>query len=425
MQTGCLKISLTLTIAGIIIIITLISGWLYHDANNFSFFNIPSTPTSAPITIQICIARGSGGMERCAVAQHKALIDAGINSILICRNHTFISDLAKQLQLPIITCSPHRLSMGKFVVMPGVEAALKKIISMFPDNKILAIHCHYKREIFAAKKVTKTIPVVLTQHTPSALAYCVRSTANGIVAVSPEIKAALEKQNKGELANHSTITVIPPFFDDAKFSSVIPPTNRNEFFKNQFNVTLKPCPLLVKIAHLYSNVQHKNHPLLFQAMRELIINRHIPVQVALAGKGPMLVTYKKMADDMGISDYVHFLGSTERTPELLHCADINLLASSEEALGIALIEGGLMKKPTIIAHGTGAADWLIADKQTGFLFEKNNAQSLADTIAYALKHEQEAAACGQRLYEKVVAEFMPTRSAQELITVYQKLAQNS
>lgn len=422
MQTGCLKISLTLTIAGIIIIITLISSWLYHDANNFSFFNMPPTSTTAPIAIQICIARGSGGMERCAVAQHKALIDAGINSILICRNHTFISDLAKQLQLPIITCSPHRLSMGKFVVMPGVEAALKKIISIFPDNKILAIHCHYKREIFAAKKVAKTIPVVLTQHTPSALAYCVRSTADGIVAVSHEIKTALAKQNKGELGNHAAITVIPPFFNDQKFTTMVPPDNCAAWFKKTFNVTLKPCPLLVKIAHLYSNVQHKNHPLLFQAMRELIINRHIPVQVALAGKGPMLVTYKKMVNDMGIGDYVHFLGSTERTPELLHCADINLLASSEEALGIALIEGGLMKKPTIIARGTGAANWLIIDKHTGFLFKNNDAQSLADTIAYALKHEQEAVACGQRLHEKVVAEFLPTRSAQALVAFYRELA---
>ena len=251
--------------------------------------------------------------------------------------------------------------------------------------------------------------------------------------MSQEIKVALNKQNEVDgLKKAPIIKVIPPFFDDERITSFIAPTSqapgvalgkpeRDAFFQNQFGVALKPCPLLVKIAHLYSNVQHKNHPLLFKAMRELIVNRHTPVQVALAGKGPMLATYQKMVCDLGIVDYVHFLGSTELTPAVLHYADINLLASSEEALGIALIEGGLMRKPTIIARGTGAADWLIIDKQTGFLFVNNDVQSFADTIAYVLLHAEEANACGQMLHDKVVAEFLPARSAEALLALYQGL----
>ena len=158
-------------------------------------------------------------------------------------------------------------------------------------------------------------------------------------------------------------------------------------------------------------------------MHELIIKRNIPVQVALVGDGPMMGTYKKMVRKLGIADYVHFLGSTELTPAVLHYADINMLTSSKEAFGIVLLEGGLMRKPTIVARGgCGAADWLIIDKQTGFLFENNDVQSLADTIAYAIAHDDEATACGQRLYEKVMAEFMPSRTAAALLAMYHELA---
>lgn len=429
MRCPSFKISIIFVVAALALAAAGTWWWLYHGAHKLELFNMPAQYSSS-VVIQICMAKGSGGMERCALTQHKSLLAAGAASILVCRNETFISETAKKLGLPLVTCSPNRLSAGRIVFMPGVEAAIQKIIQ---NNKVLAIHCHYKREIFAAKKVAPHVPVVLTQHTPSNLASSVRATANGIVAVSQEIKLALSKQNEADgLKKSATIAVIPPFFDDERITSFIQATSqasgvalgkleRDVFFQTQFGVALKPCPLLVKIAHLYSNVQHKNHPLLFKAMRELIVNRHTPVQVALAGKGPMLATYQTMVRDLGIADYVHFLGSTELTPAVLHYADINLLASSEEALGIALIEGGLMRKPTIIAQGTGAADWLIVDKQTGFLFANNDVQSLADTIAYVLAHAAEAKACGNRLHDKVVDEFLPARSAEALLAFYQGL----
>ena len=157
-------------------------------------------------------------------------------------------------------------------------------------------------------------------------------------------------------------------------------------------------------------------------MHELIYKRHTPVQVVLAGSGPRQDFCKRMVHELNLDSYVHFLGNTDKIAAIMHYADINVLASSKDAFGIALLEGGFMKKPTIIARdGCSAADWLIIDQETGFLFENKNAHDLADTIAFVITHPEQAQAYGQRLYSKVINEFMPNQTAQKILRFYEAL----
>ncbi len=422
------RYTLTFLVSTLAVSLCILSVYFFiYESMHFTLHNIhPTLDTTEqfPIVIQICMSKGSGGMERCALAQHEALLAAGIHSILICRENTFISNKSQHHKLPFVTCASYHLSAGQFVWMPGVKAALQKLITLFGNN-ILAIHCNYKREIFVAKKVTQnlSIPVILTQHTPSKLQANVRRTVAGIISVSNKIAEYLTNLNKEDGIN-GHITAIPPFFDTNRIASFIPSQqNREQYFHDTFNIQLKQCPLLVKVAHLYSNMRHKNHPLLFQAMHELIHERHTRVQVALAGHGPKLDAYKKMVHNLQLDGYVHFLGSTENTSAVFHYADANVLTSSEEAFGITLVEGGLMKKPTIVARSIGAANWLIVNNDTGFLFEQDNASSLADTIAYVIDNQNIAQACGQRLHDKIIADFLPEQSVKKLLAFYEQLQQ--
>ncbi|MBM3886305.1 glycosyltransferase family 4 protein [Candidatus Dependentiae bacterium] len=416
---GFIKIILIITSIVILFYILFYTKKItYVDAHNLDEPLIKNTDT----VISICMAGCSSGMARCALAQHAALSKAGIRSILICTKNTFIAQTAEKLHLPFITCNPFRLSFGKFAWMPGIQAALKNVLQKY-DN-VLAIHCHYKRDVFTAKKLvdTRNIPVVLTHHMPTYLYTSVREEADGVIAVSKSIAEYLMHLNKQDNIK-SPIVAIPPFFDDTRLTSFIPSDeSRETFFKKTFNIELKSCPLLVKVAHLYSNIHHKNHPLLFQAMHDLIYKRNTPVQVALAGTGPRLDLYKKMVHELGLNGYVHFLGNTEQTPTIFHYADINVLASSGDAFPLVLLEGGYMKKPTIIAReGCGAADWLIIDQQTGFLFENKNATDLADKIFYVLTHQDIAQTCGNNLYKKIMKDFQPAKTTQAMVAFYTQL----
>lgn len=411
----------------IFIIILLFCWYLIYTLNHLNFYSLPgSFPSGQKIVVQICLAKEKGGMERCALAQQEALLAAGVTSILVCAQGSFLELAAQQRGLPAISCSPRGISLGHVVWMPGLTKAIQHLYSTY-SGYIIATHCNYKREVFVAKEIETShhIPIVLTQHTPARLPQQARASVDGIVAVSPHIQQILKELNQRD--NVSTpLTIIPPFFDvERLFYFALPKEERTAYFKEKFNISLLSCPLLLKVAHLYRNIHHKNHPLLFEAMHDLIYKKNIEVQAILAGEGPNLKRYKKMVQALGLTKYVHFLGNTENIAALFHYADINLLASTNEAFGITLIEGGLMKKPTIIAQNTGAAHWLISDHETGFLFKTNDSLDLANTIAYVLSHPEIASQCGEHLYKKIVSEFLPARSAQTLLLFYDKLRKNT
>lgn len=172
--------------------------YIYYNTNKLIIYHHDKIPTNtSAVVISICMATCTSGMSRCALAQHKAFINAGIRSILICRDNTFISETAKKQALPIITCNPFRFSIGKFAWMPGIQAALHNLINEYGED-VAAIHCHYKRDVFVAKKIAAAhkIPVVLTHHTPGYLYTSVRKEADGIIAVSKSIAQYLKSLNE-------------------------------------------------------------------------------------------------------------------------------------------------------------------------------------------------------------------------------------
>lgn len=399
---------------------------LFCYVGEASFFNMPNPTTNTPIVIQVLFLEGAAGTERCMLAQNKALLDKGIPSIIICSDNTFISKKAIDMGMPVATCKKTKLGCNYFVAKSTINNVIQKITKEY-SGKILAIHVHEQNDVSLIKKSFPDFALVLTQHLTQKQCYLpttIQQSLDGIIVVGNGMVSELKASNTVDTRMVPTIT-IPPFFDNQKFTNYHSSQNSKDFFSEKFNISLKPFPILLKNANFYNHTAHKNHTLLLQALQELIYKRKCPVQMVLAGSGARFDFYKTMAKDLRIDDYVYFVGQTDHIPELLEYADINLLASNEEAFGIALLEGGLMKKPTIIATGTGAADWLIIDKQTGFLFQNNDLRSFVDTIQYVLSHKQEAAECGQRLYEKVITEFSPTQAVNRLIAFYKKISLNN
>lgn len=406
----------------IFIITSILTSYTYPTVGTISFFNMPTIAEKFPVVIQLSLSPLVGGLERCLLAQNQYLLEQGITSIIICRENTFISQCAKEQKVPVVTCSQTSIGTSTFLAKGTIINAIKQTIAKFPKQQILAIHCNWEDEVLHANRATWNIPIVLTKHIPGEISKDIRQITSGVITVSRDHEKYIKNLNQTDGIQGEVIT-LPPFFDDKKFISYQSSENRKIFFKKNFGIEVKNGPLLVKIARFYgSGREHKNHLLLFEAIQELTFKRNFPIQVALAGDGDNFEIYKKKVQELNLSDYIYFLGHTEKTPQLLEYADINLLASKNEAFGIALLEGGIMKKPTIIAKGTGAADWLIIDKETGFLFENNDMQSLADTIQYALTHKEEAEKYGQKLYEKVIAEFIPRRNIKKLIEFYKTVA---
>jgi glycosyltransferase involved in cell wall biosynthesis len=120
----------------------------------------------------------------------------------------------------------------------------------------------------------------------------------------------------------------------------------------------------------------KDHATLLRAMVK-VSDAH----VVLVGDGDIRLQLKQLADNLGISERVHFLGQRQDIPELIKMADIYVQPSRWEGFGIATLEamaGGL----PIVASNIPGLNQVIGD--AGILFPPGDSDALASAINFLL-----------------------------------------
>jgi glycosyltransferase involved in cell wall biosynthesis len=104
-----------------------------------------------------------------------------------------------------------------------------------------------------------------------------------------------------------------------------------------------------------------------------------PPTVLIIGAGPELTALQGLAEELGISAAVHFLGWCENVEVWLYKARIFVLASKSEGMPIALLEAMACGLPAV-APGTGDIEDLVQDRQSGFITRTGTAEELAARI---------------------------------------------
>ena len=119
-------------------------------------------------------------------------------------------------------------------------------------------------------------------------------------------------------------------------------------------------------------------------------------QIAIAGKGMNRDSLIEMAHELGIAERVTFLGyvDSEDLPLLLNCADAFVMPSWAELQSIATLEAMSCSKP-ILAANARALPELVEHGTNGFLFNPQNADSLAESIQLFLSMPERWEAMGQ------------------------------
>ncbi|MDD9266225.1 glycosyltransferase family 1 protein [Paenibacillus sp. GCM10023248] len=103
------------------------------------------------------------------------------------------------------------------------------------------------------------------------------------------------------------------------------------------------------IGHVGRFNEVKNHRFLIEIFNELhqtLENAHL----VLVGDGPLRKDIESQIDQMGLRDYVHFLGIREDVPEIMGALDLFLFTSLYEGLGNVLIEAQAAGTPCVSAN---------------------------------------------------------------------------
>lgn len=100
--------------------------------------------------------------------------------------------------------------------------------------------------------------------------------------------------------------------------------------------------------------------------------------IIICGQGPLEASLRKLSDDLGVSERVHFLGFRTDIKDLLQMSDIFLFASKREGLPRSTMEAMSAGLPCVVSNIRGNRD--LIDEKGGMLIEPTNYHAYADSI---------------------------------------------
>jgi glycosyltransferase involved in cell wall biosynthesis len=149
-----------------------------------------------------------------------------------------------------------------------------------------------------------------------------------------------------------------------------------------------------------------------------------PFRCTVIGDGEYLPYCKDLAQSLGLSDVVEFLGwrSTEEiTAHLREIAVAVVPSIFPEPFGIVGLEAMMCSKPVVAFDVGGIPDWL-KDGETGYLVPPKDTKSLAEKIDFLVKNPQRAGEMGANGYEFVTSAFSKKKHFDRLLSTFETVA---
>ncbi|MFQ5569662.1 MAG: glycosyltransferase family 4 protein [Rhodothermales bacterium] len=134
----------------------------------------------------------------------------------------------------------------------------------------------------------------------------------------------------------------------------------------------------------------KGQHVLLEALADVPQVHALLIGQALFGEEDYAASLHRLAEALGITGRVHFLGFRDDIPELLHLSDVVLHTSTApEPFGRVVVEGMLAGRPVVATHAGGVLE-IIEDGKTGILVEPGDAHALARALNHLLSSPDEA-----------------------------------
>ena len=222
---------------------------------------------------------------------------------------------------------------------------------------------------------------------PSGYAACVLGKKYHIPVVVTEHATYFERFFKGEykeygnfVLNNAYITTVSKFMLDKiplsnDKKSVLPNLVDTEIFKKKRN-KIKG----LRIVRATALREGKRIDDLFKAVKILIDNNIKDVHITIIGDGFLEKYYKDKCHELGMDDYVDFIGrkTKEEIAEILNKNNMTVITSDMETFCIPVIEALASGMPVVSTKCLGPEEYL--DEKCGKLVEFGNIEKLAQAI---------------------------------------------
>jgi glycosyltransferase involved in cell wall biosynthesis len=117
------------------------------------------------------------------------------------------------------------------------------------------------------------------------------------------------------------------------------------------------------------------------------------------------IDLKNKINEFNLEERVIIIPFQNEITKFWNAIDIAVVPSTEpEPFGMVVIEAMLAKKP-VVASNHGGPTEIVIDKHTGFLFEPNNFESLANALDKLISNKQMRLDYGKHGYQRVLEKF--------------------
>lgn len=143
------------------------------------------------------------------------------------------------------------------------------------------------------------------------------------------------------------------------------------------------------------------------------------------GTGEMKDELSAMADKLGLSDCVRFLGSMSPQDVRKHMERSGvLLFTSDRREGWGAVLNEAMNSCCAVAasHAIGSVPFLIRDNENGCVYESGNTDMLYQKVSYLLQHPEKQAKLGINAYQTIRDEWNAKTAATRLIGLSERLS---
>lgn len=276
-----------------------------------------------------------------------------------------------ELGVPVFSANIHRI-IDVFSIM--------KLRGFINKNKIQIIHCHcghshsfgYVLSLLTNVKVvaTRRVDFVPKGSFINKKKYCSPNITKNI-AISNAIRNILKDYGVPE----ERLEIIPSCIPMKKIG------NKQEARNGLIN-ELKLSEDSVLIGSLAHFAEHKGQTFMIKAA-EKIIQKNNKVHFILGGEGDLKKSIEKEVQEKGLADHFYFLGFREDVDELNLAFDYFIMTSIEEGLCSSIIDA-MMAETTVVATNAGGIPDLVINDKTGYLAQKGDPISIADTVLKAI-----------------------------------------
>ncbi len=172
------------------------------------------------------------------------------------------------------------------------------------------------------------------------------------------------------------------------------------------------------IGNLAALVGHKDQATLLRSAAQ-VLRREPKARFLLIGSGPLERELRNLADELIVSQSVHFVGQVSDPRPWLQAMDLYVQSSWGEGMGSVLLEAMACGVP-IVATTAGGIPEVLEDGRSALLVPPRSPEKLADAVCAALS-DRESAAKRARAAESSLENFSMSRIGERTETLYREL----